>query len=64
MFFFWLLETCICYFKGRTLIEFWKNVFDGVNKSIPVYVPANSIEAYKKALGDSFEETSIQALQR
>ena len=26
-------------------------VFDGVNKSIPIYVPANSREAYKKALG-------------
>lgn len=50
-------------FEGITPPEFGKDAFRGVNKSIPVYVPANSIEAYKKALGDYFEETSIQALQ-
>lgn len=61
-------------FEGSTPPEFGKNAFGKVNKSIPVYVPANSIEAYKipansieaykKALGDYFGETSIQALQR
>ena len=38
--------------------------FEGVNKSIPIYVPADCIEAYKKALGDYFEESSIRALKR
>lgn len=50
-------------FKGSTPPEFGEKVFEGVNKSTPVYVPANSIEAYKKALGDYFEEAAIQALQ-
>ena len=50
-------------FEGSTPPEFGKNAFGKVNKSIPVYVPANSIEAYKKALGDYFPETSIRALQ-
>ena len=36
-------------------------VFDGVNKSIPIYVPANSREAYKKALG-GFGFSNIQAI--
>ena len=47
-------------FEGSTPPELGKNVFEEVNKSIPVYVPANSIEAYKKALGDYFEESSIR----
>ena len=47
-------------FEGSTPPEFWKNAFGKVNKSIPVYVPANSIEAYKKALGDYFEEAAIR----
>ena len=51
-------------FEGSTPPEFGKDVFKDVNKSIPVYVPANSIEAYKKALGGYFPETSIRALQR
>jgi hypothetical protein len=51
-------------FEGSMPPRFEEDVFKDVNKSIPVYVPANSIEAYKKALGDYFEETSIQALQR
>ncbi|MBO4804824.1 MAG: leucine-rich repeat domain-containing protein, partial [Paludibacteraceae bacterium] len=51
-------------FEGSTPPEFGKNVFEKVNKSIPVYVPTNCIEEYKEALGDYFEETSIQALQR
>ena len=50
-------------FEGSTPPEFGEEVFEGVNESIPVYVPANSIEAYKKALGDYFPETSIRALQ-
>ncbi|MBP5368003.1 MAG: leucine-rich repeat domain-containing protein [Bacteroidales bacterium] len=51
-------------FEGSTPPEFGKDVFYSVNKSTPVYVPANSIEAYKEALKDYFEESSIQALQR
>jgi hypothetical protein len=51
-------------FKGNKPPLFDKNVFKDVNKSIPVHVPANSIEAYKEALKDYFEEGSIQALQR
>ena len=51
-------------FEGSTPPEFGKNAFEKVNKSTPVYVPANSIEAYKKALGDYFEESSIRALKR
>ena len=51
-------------FEGSTPPKFGYDVFEDINKSIPVYVPANSLEAYKKALGDYFEETSIQALQR
>lgn len=51
-------------FEGSTPPKFGYDVFEDINKSIPVYVPANSLEAYKKALGYYFEETSIQALQR
>ena len=51
-------------FEGSTPPKFGYDAFEKVNKSIPVYVPANSLEAYKKALGYYFEETSIQALQR
>ena len=38
--------------------------FGGLKKSPTVYVPAKSIEAYKKALKDYFEESSIRALKR
>ena len=37
-------------FKGSTPPEFGNYVFKDVNKSIPVYVPVNSIEAYKSAM--------------
>ena len=39
-------------FKGSNPPKFGENVFYEVTKTIPVYVPANSIEAYKKAVGD------------
>ena len=45
-------------FKGSTPPEFWENVFEGVNKSISIYVPAYSIDAYKEVLGFS----NIQAI--
>ena len=45
-------------FKRSTPPEFWENVFEGVNKSISIYVPAYSIDAYKKVLGFS----NIQAI--
>ena len=38
-------------FNGSTPPEFGNYAFQSVNKSIPVYVPANSIEAYKSVLG-------------
>ena len=38
-------------FKGSTPPEFGEEVFEYVDNSIPVYVPANSMEAYKNALG-------------
>ena len=38
-------------FEGSTPPAFENNVFYNVNKSIPVYVPANSRETYKNALG-------------
>lgn len=64
----WAFSSCksltSIYFEGSTPPEFGKEVFYSVNKSTPVYVPANSIEAYKEALNGYFEETSIQALQR
>ena len=50
-------------FEGSTPPEFGKEVFKYVKSTIPVYVPADSIETYKKALGDYFEEAAIQALQ-
>ena len=37
-------------FKGSTPPTFGNDVFDSVDKSIPVYVPGNSIGAYKNAL--------------
>ena len=45
-------------FKRSTPPEFWENVFEGVNKPISIYVPAYSIDAYKKVLGFS----NIQAI--
>ena len=50
-------------FEGSTPPEFGEDVFEGVDKFILVYVPANSLEAYKKVLGIYFQEASIQALQ-
>ena len=50
-------------FERSTPPEFGEDVFEGVDKSILVYVPANSLEAYKKVLGIYFQEASIQALQ-
>jgi hypothetical protein len=50
-------------FEGSTPPKFGYDVFDDINKSIiPVYVPANSIEVYKKALKRYFKKASIQAL--
>ena len=54
------IALCSITFKGSTPQAFGNDVFEKVNKSIPVYVPAKSIEAYKKALGDYFEESSIR----
>ena len=39
-------------FKGSTPPTFGKDVFKYVNNSISIYVPDNSVEAYKDALGD------------
>ena len=62
---FWLCSNLTSItFEGSTPPKFGYDVFEDIIKSIPVYVPANSLEAYKKALGYYFEETSIQALQR
>ena len=47
-------------FKGNTPPEFEENVFKDVDKSIPVYVPSISIEAYKEAL-EGFGFSNIQA---
>ena len=46
-------------FKGSTPPTFGNGVFDYVDKSIPVYVPAHSGDAYKNTLG---ENLNIQAL--
>ena len=51
-------------FEGSTPPEFGFEVYENVKRTIPVYVPANSIETYKKALGGYFEESSIRALKR
>ena len=48
--------------EGSPVLESY--AFGGLKKSPTVYVPAKSIEAYKKALKDYFKESSIQALQR
>ena len=48
-------------FKGSTPPEFGKGVFNNIDKSIPVYVPANSIEEYENAL-EGFGLSNIQAL--
>ncbi len=45
-------------FKGSTPPAFGYNVFNGISKSVLIYVPANSIEAYKNALGNKY---NIQA---
>ena len=47
-------------FKGSTPPTFGNDVFDYVDKSIPVYVPANSIEAYKEPL-EGLDFSNIQA---
>jgi len=41
------LESIICYAVEPPSCDIW--CFNGVNKSIPVYVPAGSVEAYKDA---------------
>ena len=46
-------------FKGSTPPAFGDNVFNGISKSVLIYVPANSIEEYKNVLGDDFP--NIQA---
>ena len=46
-------------FKGSTPPEFGEGVFYEVDNSIPVYVPANSIEAYKSA----FEGLGVSNVQ-
>ena len=48
-------------FEGSKHPEFGDDVFGGVNKSIPVYVPANSREEYKNALKD-FGLSNIKAI--
>ena len=48
-------------FERSTPPEFGKKVFYAVNKSIPVYVPANSREEYKNALKD-FGFSNIKAI--
>ena len=48
-------------FNGSTPPEFGEYVFKYVKNSIPVYVPANSIEAYKNALG-GLAVSNIKAL--
>ena len=47
-------------FKGSTPPTFGNDDFDYVDKSIPVYVPANSREAYKKAFRDDYDFSNIQ----
>ena len=47
-------------FKGSTPPNFEYDVFRGVDNSIPVYVPANSIEAYKSAM-EGLGVSNIQA---
>ena len=37
-----------------------ENTFDGVSRDIPVYVPAESLEAYQKA--DIWKEFNLQAI--
>ncbi len=50
-------------FERSTPPEFGKKVFDGLNKSIPVYVPFGSIEAYKNALeGQGISSPNIKPL--
>ena len=48
-------------FEGSKHPEFGDDVFGGVNKSIPVYVPASSREEYKNAL-KNFGLSNIKAL--
>ena len=47
-------------FEGSRHPKFGNDVFDDVDKSIPVYVPSISIDAYKEALKD-FGFSNIQA---
>ena len=48
-------------FERTTVPWFGINVFDGVNKSIPIYVPLGSREEYKNALKD-FGFSNIKAI--
>ena len=52
-------------FKGITHPEFGRYVFSDVNRSISIYVPSKSIEAYKNALSGQFNNlynVNIQAI--
>ena len=48
-------------FEGSRHPKFGNDVFDDVDKSIPVYVPSISIDEYKEALG-GFGLSNIQAI--
>ena len=48
-------------FEGSKRPNFGNNVFEGVNKSIPIYVPSISIEEYKNVLG-GLGFSNIQAI--
>ena len=48
-------------FEGSRHPKFGNDVFDDVDKSIPVYVPSISIDAYKNAL-EGFGLSNIQAI--
>lgn len=50
-------------FEGTTPPQLAIDALEYVKRTIPIYVPAKSIKAYRKALKDYFEESSIQALQ-
>ena len=58
--FFYCEDLTSITFKGSTPPTFGNDVFEKVNKSIPVYVPSISIDAYKEALKD-YGFSNIQA---
>ena len=59
--FFWCGKLNSITFKGSTPPTLGGIVFWGVDNSIPVYVPANSKEAYKDAL-EGFSMSNIKAI--